>query len=107
MSEPKFTAGPWRVERSTGEHPYEIRSAGNEVATVALMNGRPSPTLEANARLIAAAPEMHAALKAIALTLLRDAPIRDAPSGTVTAESIKRAKEIARAALAKAEGRAP
>jgi len=39
--------------------PYEIWARGSQSMTVALVNGRKSPEIEANARLIAAAPTMY------------------------------------------------
>jgi len=55
-----FTPGPWRVER--GLHDAAIRSAHFHIALVTSgLDDDPSqPTFAANARLIAAAPELYA-----------------------------------------------
>ena len=59
------TAGPWRVERIgwTEVNPLEIWAAGSQSMTLAQIIGRPSPEIEANARLIAAAPALLEALQ--------------------------------------------
>lgn len=65
MSETKFTPGPWKVENSIYEHMH------SEIASVASGSERgiaqvwKHPNAMTDARLIAAAPEMLEALKAI------------------------------------------
>lgn len=71
----KHTPGPWAITRSDASgRPYQIRSLGAkdgpgaivDVTRWAFLNMPSSPEAEANARLIAAAPDMLAALKALA-----------------------------------------
>ena len=77
------------VENRNGSNaPYEIWATGKHSCTLALLNGRVSPEIEANARLIAAAPDLLEALKWCADTAA-PGPCRDA----------------ADAAIAKAEGK--
>jgi hypothetical protein len=60
--ETKHTPGPWHVEsRKSFGNFYEIRSGGKGIACIADENGRE----EANAALIAAAPDMLEALEKI------------------------------------------
>ena len=68
----RFTPGPWSVRRSLapvdGAYDFAISADGSPVLAEAF--GRTSdggyPPAEANARLIAAAPDMYEALKAVA-----------------------------------------
>ena len=85
----KHTPGPWIADGTT-----VMTSDGIylHVATTHFLTDRP----EANARLIAAAPEMYEALKALVESLDWEAK----RSGTTYA-----GHEDARAAIAKAEGR--
>lgn len=70
MSETKWTPGPWSYRGSLGpasnqylKGPHIVESAsGNQIA---IMNGWRSDVSEANACLIAAAPDLYAALAAI------------------------------------------
>lgn len=96
------TPGPWRVDR-TGQHDASIRSAHFHVALVTSglddEPDRSQPVFDANCRLIAAAPCLLDALKA-----LRDNVDRDL-SGFWT-ESTSNFMQQADAAIAKAEGSA-
>lgn len=91
MSAPKFTPGPWI---------YCFRSAGTCVETESgrtVAVASPTPGVgdyDANARLIAAAPEMYEALRA-----LLDVSKTDDWNGSAKLDD---ALEAARAALAKA-----
>lgn len=62
MSEPKFTKGPWRVFASD-----EIFSDEGQVAYMS--DDLPVPDTVANAHLIAAAPDIYAALDALVLCI--------------------------------------
>jgi hypothetical protein len=97
-----FTPGPWRAVQDAAHEgnkriyarPYEA------VAKVyALEPKRDDAKAEANARLIAAAPELYEALERVSQALLCIAPNR---SGD--AESKSAALKIADAVLAKARG---
>lgn len=82
------TPGPWTARKHTDTKGWTV-SAGNSIASV-----KPRPEAEANARLIAAAPELLEALKEI-----REACCSG--MGSLPAADIKRAQ----AAIEKAEGR--
>ncbi len=100
-NETKWTPGPWKIRRSG------CISAGDEGALVATTGYRVEAGKnedDANARLIAAAPEMYEALQAekYAQALAND------PNSQEQAKVARaRADDFRRAALAKAEGREP
>lgn len=109
MGTPEFTPGPWRAKPNGGddEDPRSLyicakggfdnawhMIAQTDAALPARLDGDP----EANAHLIAAAPDLHRAL-----TLLLE--VADAPGAPEF--NWERAKEGARAAVTKAEGRQP
>jgi len=93
----QHTPGPWRLERTTGGHPAVIGSAplhprGGLVAELVAVG-------QSDARLIAAAPDLLAALREVA----------EATSGTsadALGQLVDLMRDTARAAIAKAEGRA-
>lgn len=93
----KHAPGPWRATESLDVPGFwsieALDSEGRRSADVAYMTLR-SEHLEANARLIAAAPELLEALKHLATF------------GTEGDEEQRAALDAACAALAKAEGRA-
>lgn len=95
MSEQKHTPGPWQVSRgyNTTDYPcfYIHGMAGDQKRDVA--------TLDANARLIAAAPELLEALKRIG-----DPEFRYASDDDEDTQLSMRIAD-ARAAIAKATGR--
>jgi hypothetical protein len=111
MSETKHTPGPWRVDETWPEETNTIRVKRNVLCvkaepqrTIALCGHGSQDEAVANARLIAAAPELISALKAIQARIngVFDDPdlIQCGPlQGPAT--DIDR---IARAAIAKAEG---
>lgn len=91
MSETKHTPGPWVIDGKNNGGPI-IRSRADG-AYIARANGMPDPLeTEANAYLIAAAPELYEALRAIRDELVR----QDIKFGPLIAD--------ADVALAKAEG---
>jgi hypothetical protein len=107
------TPGPWAVMTNRQGYPYQIsapfsdpRKPGGitDVTRWASISLPSSPEGQANARLIAAAPEMLEALKAYdaAMTSCWGSP-DDLPSGHPDAA---RCWPMARAAIARAEGRA-
>lgn len=103
--EVKHTAGPWAYKRADhptdGEYDFAVRAGGKVIAEAfgrvdhGEAGKRPA---EANARLMAAAPELLAALKAFAEAS------EEFPS---LLEPLSDLVDDARAAIAKAEGRAP
>jgi hypothetical protein len=90
----QHTPGPWTVERYNTHPHYEIYADGPQ--RVACAEDHLSESI-ANARLIAAAPDLLAELGGIADAL--------AEGRTVTIESGSVKAERIRAAIAKAEGR--
>lgn len=72
MTNAKHTPGPWELDDNRrGSHVYVHAKTHGALATVVWQmaqdyrEGKPSPECEANARLIAAAPELLNALKDI------------------------------------------
>ena len=65
MSEPKFTPGPWKVGPVDDTRVED--ALGNEVAQIDGDYNHPDtwPIMEANARLIASAPELYEALEGL------------------------------------------
>ena len=94
------TPGPWRVGRGAQSDPFAIEAV---TVTVAHVKGRrlDPKTIEANARLIAAAPELLAALEDCEERMERARRIADdlCPGQWGILEASK-----ARAAIAKAKG---
>lgn len=106
MSETKWAAGPWAYDPTINR----VYSVPNNmlVATVWLggLTDTPSadPEWPANARLIAAAPEMYEALETVA-QLLRDHHADQGAEDGWQNEELRDAWVAARDVLAKAEGR--
>jgi hypothetical protein len=111
---PTFTPGPWEVGKASDGtwYVHEAAALGFRPAWVpagCLGAVRPGLNAEANARLVAAAPEMYEALRVFAAlgnevpsTLLDDKPLYAIGSSkAITAGDLRRAT----AALAEAEGR--
>lgn len=93
----KHTPGPWREDGlPIDDYRTIIDEQGNELCEVTPHNG------EANARLIAAAPDMLAALREC-LAYMDSLP--DAPQGSIAEVGQCGARYIARQAIASAEGR--
>lgn len=93
----RFTPGPWQILRSADNYPYQIADdTGDLVTRWGFLIKPASPMAEANAALIAAAPDLYEALRELFATLDPERP--GSPGSTL---------EKARAAIAKAEGRQP
>jgi hypothetical protein len=99
------TPGPWRFEPRIWNTPDAENREASDGSIVSLKNGERdwfvarvdnAPQAEANARLIAAAPELYEALEFCVLVLMNIAP-----AGGVYNPALTKA----RAAIAKAEGR--
>lgn len=98
MSETKSTPGPWRFDREFGE----IRADFHGVICRPAFRGsaiNSTEEIRANAQLIAAAPELLAALE----LCLKNSGFRRA-SGVESGPMIEREIEAARAAINKAKG---
>lgn len=93
----KHTPGPWHVQPS--DHPGGLLIKPIPGQVVAQCDELPE--MEANARLIAAAPEMYEALRNF-VSIVPRADARDTRD-----TSYNNARTQARTALAKAEGRSP
>lgn len=110
----KHTPGPWNVDPDCWG---DIQADGAEIATVFdsddfgceyLISGSITASedeAKANARLIAAAPDLLAALSHLFDCLpVGDKGRRMFPTSTLHAADLNRALDIARAAISKAEG---
>jgi hypothetical protein len=97
MMRSEYTPGPWSHSGADDFGDYNIVHPADALAVAAVIsNMRPPIEVLANARLIAAAPDMYEVLKA-----LLEPPL----SLRWSAGKLGRALEAARVALAKAEGR--
>ena len=110
-TEVKHTPGPWRVEPETEDQALSIvagENAGQDSETIiAEIEGTLGDCEEANARLIAAAPDMLAALKGVN-ALFSDEPLFDikklgSPITNGDQERIDRVFIAIDAAISKAE----
>lgn len=78
----KHTPGPWRADGPDGFQDFNILHGGDSLAVAAVIsNMREPPEIEANASLIAAAPDLLAALqRAVSRwTALADEPFHATP----------------------------
>jgi len=94
MSETKWTPGPWSV----GPVQRSVRIIVHESGTVARVHGSSQSTMDEDAQLIAAAPDLYEAAKD-AEALLRSIEGQNALADELLAR--------VRAALAKARGETP
>jgi hypothetical protein len=98
----KWTPGPWRVERGSFE--YLLCAGAEELAMLYTNDGADEPTwypVEANARVMALAPEMYEALHAAEAILAKHVyPKPDAGPGHPWSV-LQRVRDV----LKKAEGR--
>lgn len=107
MSQNKHTPGPWTPTRSPGlhdgAHDYAISAKGAPVLSEAFGRGALGEWLpaEANAALIAAAPDMLAALREIEAICTETQSVFNKRMGTRVGNCLT----TALAAIAKAEGR--
>lgn len=121
MSDAKHTPGPWKFEPHNGyggeidgdpfPFGYISTSAPQPIFELSVILEFDAEELRANSRLIAAAPEMLAALREALRCLagLRPLPATEDVALCETIEIVgrknDRVREIVRAAIAKAEGR--
>ena len=99
MTKPSHTPGPWRVSEDLGTcDGIEIYAGINEYL---ISNVNPNrPQFEANARLIAAAPELLAACEGVLGVLNHGTPTKEDGTPNTHWKHI----DIIRAAIAKATG---
>ena len=98
MSEAKPTPGPWKAERIDNSSCFDIKCECGFFIATCHDGVRGESNAIANARLIAAAPELLEALKACAAVCT---------GATMNKRGLISALEQARAALAKCEGVKP
>lgn len=98
MNATKHTPGPWKILDTTRCNGYEIFRIGGNNAGGSWAESITSGDRDANARLIAAAPELLEAL----LAAIPELPTHDHPDGLADYECPALRK--ARAAIAKATG---
>ena len=97
----QHTPGPWKAAMPVGNPPFVGNESRVVVQKVGPLNG-PQEESEANARLIAAAPELLAVLKQ-ALPWVED--ILDSLVRVAERGAVRRLSTEIRATIAKAEGR--
>ncbi len=103
----QHTPGPWRWDADTQEIADGISiTTGKVVSRVATVHGW-GPTYEANARLIATAPELLAQLKRAELLLVDADREWFGGNGSDNSESFQKMLAPIRAAIAKATGVQP
>lgn len=93
----KWTPGPWAVDGDG----IKALVRGSDATIVAVRHRLPSETHEANAHLIASAPELYEALSSCADAINRKV---DFTSESPSRLELIASAEVARAALAKARG---
>jgi hypothetical protein len=104
VNETKWTPGPWVVEGTASATVAARHDGAAEIAEVIATGSMTHGERRANARLIAAAPDLYAALAALAAEVetIPDAMARIAPEVRVGRDNP--ALDRARAALARARG---
>ena len=96
------TPGPWNCNRSSASG-YDIVCSENSPTDVCVISRRDKTTgeIDANARLIAAAPELLEALREFVSLM----PSAEGLGGHAPIGAFQIVADLARAAIAKAEGR--
>lgn len=118
MSEAKFTRGPWQMSGSRGPSPeyrgHGVGPDGGDYVVVVPYNDKDHAECIANARLIAAAPDMHAALQTVIACPQAAVALARVGTGKFIGidqwggeQWVSNALDDIRAAIAKAEGRQP
>ena len=104
MNTPTHTPGPWYPHYAKADHCLSSSVWGQEPGNqVAVIGGKSLQTMNANAALIAAAPAMYEALKAL---LAHEGERQYSGIGTEhDSDTLEGAKRSAKTALAQAEGR--
>lgn len=113
---PKFTPGPWTISRSRSGYPYQICAlkqddsapgrVGTRITRWGAISLPSSAEGEANASLIAAAPELYEALRAV-IAEADEGRIVSASGDYIESRGPHHVMQDARAALAKATGETP
>lgn len=100
---PKHTPGPWYIAAGSPK-PHVV--AGAFDVLLSNPDGADAEIWQANAHLIAAAPEMYAACKAVSdFSVLRTQRFAEDSDTDYFLRVIEELKELSRAVIAKAEGR--
>ena len=99
QQQPTHTPGPWRVGRKLSNC-VVVTAEGKDIGTVSINKYTDNAINEANARLIATAPELLAALKTLVGLLDVQADEMEEAGIAILPE-----REAARAIIDKAEGR--
>lgn len=97
MEKLTHTPGPWKFKDEIFANRRYVRIYGSDLVNVTDLNTYPSIPVEANARLIAAAPDLLAALEEMAAVFGWQSPNANPAVDTAIA--------AARAAIAKAKGK--
>jgi len=111
MAEHKPTRGPWKIEGTPGYAAPEITGDGRRIAKVLYDYGSEDPEVDANARLIAAAPDLYAvccAYEAWEADVIMDADWRDSTPRLTQAQCDRliEIQAMRNAAIARAKGAA-
>lgn len=93
---PLHTKGPWHIELAPNGKPFVTNKARQHVCT--LYEGKPSERVAANARLIAASPDLLAACETVCGLIYRDKNNGE----RIDLDQYERADRDCRAAVAKA-----
>lgn len=104
-NKPQHTAGPWKADNADdtfGDHNITKQDGSEGLSAIAAVvsNGRPAEEVQANANLVAAAPDLLEALEII----MDD--FRIVPKSALHSPSCMATVSNAVAAIAKARGRA-
>lgn len=99
----QFTPGPWRIGESHGGGSVDIKEANNHKLIATAITVGDHAQAQANARLIAAAPEMAAALAMANLPFTQ----HSAGYALVDLDDITKLRNTARALLARIDGETP
>jgi hypothetical protein len=101
----KFTPGPWRLEGPDGFGDYNVlESASDPVVAAVISNVRLASEVNANARLIASAPELLEALQGV--LWMAEEWFKHGGDKTTFFDGYKESLNEARAAILKATGEA-
>lgn len=99
------TPGPWEIDATYPEQSKKIHPVGSTIG-VAIAFGDDEEETEANARLIASAPDLLSALQEVEDWILRDEEALDFGQVAMSSQMLNERFQNVRAAIAKATGEA-